>query len=145
MNTIIVNLNDTIATNDTIIVKILKSIEACQPVINESETNSNDVWVVIAICTTVVLVVGLVAWVLYTWISGKNNLLMEQLGQRKKVNEAECRKQDQDIVIQKWIAEDKKAENELRRKRYQQETEQAKLDAEMERKIKEREYRNEEK
>lgn len=171
---VIANLNDTIAMNDTIVVKIIKSMETCLPVINEVETNCSDVWIVVAICVTVVLVVGLVAWVLYTWISGKNKLQMAELKQRERASEVDFQKQEQeielrkldaeiernqkkqenelknkkteqDLTLEKWDAEHKKEENQLHRERYQQETEIIKLDAELERKIRDKESGNEKK
>ncbi len=139
----IVSLNDTVAMNDTIVVKIMKVVENCQPVINESETNCNDLWIVISICATVVMVVGFVTWVLYTWISGKNKLRMTELEQRGKVSEIEFKKQEQGILIEKWEAEDKREESKLHRERYQQETDRIRLDAELERKIRDKESENE--
>jgi len=169
---IIVNLSDSIAMNDTIIVKVMKASETWRPVINEVETNSKDVWIVVAICVTVVIVVGLIAWVMKIWIAGKKELLMEELQQKKSINAVECKKHEmeieqlrqdqevdreqkkkgnelknkktaQDIELEKWEAEHRKEENKFRRERYEQETEQAKLDAELKRKIREKEPENE--
>jgi hypothetical protein len=168
MSTFIINLNDTIAMNDTIVVKVMKTIESSQLVINEAETNFKDVWIVVAICATITISVGIVAWVLYIWISEKNKYQMAELNekmimnelerkkqdmdmelfrqdaecvreQKKKVDELKNKKTEQDLTIEMWEAYHKKAENELHRERYKQETEQAKLDAELERKIRENE------
>ena len=171
MSTFIINLNDIIAMSDSAVVELAKLVSACQPCELEAQTNCNDVWIVVVVCATIVIVVGLIAWILKVWISGKNHLQMEELDEKKKMNEAERKKQEldnelrrqdaeyvreqkkkvdelknkkteQDLSIEMLEANHKKAENELHRERYKQETEQAKLDAELERKIKGNESEN---
>ena len=171
MSTYIINLNDTIALSDSAVVELAKVVGAWQPCVQETHTSRNDVLIVIAICATIIIVVGLITWVLKTWISGKNKYQMAEheekclmnevernkqnleielrrqdaesvRQQKKKVDELKNRKTEQDLTIEKWDAEHKKAESELHRERYKQETEQAKLDAELERKIKGNESEN---
>lgn len=171
MSTFIINLNDTITMSDSAVVELAKVINTCQPCVKEAQTNCNDVWIVVVVCATIAIVVGLIAWILKVWISGKNHLQMEELDEKKKMNEAERKKQEldnelrrqdaeyvreqkkkvdelknkkteQDLSIEMLEANHKKAENELHRERYKLETEQAKLDAELERKIKGNESEN---
>lgn len=168
MSTIVVNPGDVIVVNDSIAVKMSKVTEILQPMVKGAETNWQDVWIVGLICATVALFVVLAAWVLHSWISGKNKQQMAELKQRERASEVEFKKQEQeielrkfdaevermqkekgnelknkkteqDLTLEKWDAEHKKEENQLHRERYKQETEQAKLDAELARTIKEKE------
>ncbi len=56
MSTLIVNLNDTVALSDSVVAKIIKLSEACQPVVTEAETNCYDVIIVAVICVAIVIV-----------------------------------------------------------------------------------------
>ena len=61
MSTFIINLNDTIAMSDSAVVELAKLVSACQPCELEAQTNCNDVWIVVVVCATIVIVVGLIA------------------------------------------------------------------------------------
>lgn len=54
--TIIMNAIDTIASNDTIVVKLVKATEVCQPIVKEAETNCYDFAIVFCICTVIALI-----------------------------------------------------------------------------------------
>lgn len=57
MNTIILTMNDTIASNDTIVVKLVKAAEACQPEVNGIITSWQDVAVALIVCLAIALIV----------------------------------------------------------------------------------------
>ena len=148
MSTFIVNLNDTIVLGDTIRVKVAKVAEVCQPVIvKETETSCNDVKIVAAICATIVLVAAIIALVLFKWLSARNKAQNEKLAQEKRKNDSECLLKDMETERARLDAEvereHKKAENELHRERYKQETDQMKLDSDLKRKNVEIEANNE--
>ena len=56
MSTFIINLNDTIAMSDSAVVELAKVISTCQPCVQVSKTNCNDVIIVAIICVAIVLV-----------------------------------------------------------------------------------------
>lgn len=94
MSTIIVNLNDTIGTNDTIVVKMSKVTEILQPVVEGSETN----WqAVIAVCVTIIIVVWIAKNALLSWKDKVIKAQEQERTDRENKETAEYkRKQDAD-------------------------------------------------
>ncbi len=98
MNTFIINLNDTTALSDSVVAKVLKLSEACQPVMTEAETNCEDVKIVAFICIAIVLVALIAKWAV---CSLKNAEIMAAKNEREaKEKEADIakRKQRADIL-----------------------------------------------
>lgn len=67
MSTFIINLSDTIAMSDSAVVELAKVINTCQPCVKEAQTNCNDVWIVVVICATFVIVALIVKWAILSW------------------------------------------------------------------------------
>lgn len=67
MSTFIINLNDTITMSDSAVVELAKLVSACQPCELEAQTNCNDVWIVVVICATFVIVALIVTWAIWSW------------------------------------------------------------------------------
>ena len=70
MSTFILNPGDTIVMSDSLVVKVVKAVEAYQPVVNavkEAETNSNDVYVIAVISAAVVVVALIAAFTVLRW------------------------------------------------------------------------------
>lgn len=65
MSTFILEPNDTIIMNDSIVAKATKTTDACQTYVNEIATNWADVEIVKYICLTVVLIALIVAITVY--------------------------------------------------------------------------------
>lgn len=57
MGTFIINLNDTTVLNDSVVVKVVKLAEVCQPTVIGVGTNSEDVAVANMVCATIAFVV----------------------------------------------------------------------------------------
>ena len=106
MSTIVVNLNDTIATNDTIVVKMSKVTEILQPVVKGAETNWQDVIIAVAIPFAVCATIFAVAWIAKSAIlSWKEKMIEAQKQERadisKKEKEESDRKRNSDILDKK--------------------------------------------
>lgn len=99
MSILVVNLPDSIATCDTIVVKLAKGIEFCQPIVKEAETNCNDVMIVVSICVTIVLI-AFIAWgAVWCWQRAKINSENTIRVDKKTKDEAESkRKKERDLL-----------------------------------------------
>lgn len=78
MSIIVLNPSDTIVSSDTLVVKLAKVAEICQPVVKEAETNSNDVWIAAIICLAIVLIAYIAKRALVFW---QNNLINAKKGE----------------------------------------------------------------
>lgn len=70
MGTIIINLSDT-TVSDSLIVKLSKAVEICQPCFKEAETNNVDWFIVATICGAIIIVAGIIAFALVYWQTKK--------------------------------------------------------------------------
>ena len=78
MSTFIINLNDTIAMSDSVVVELAKVINTCQPCVKEAETNCQDVWIAGIICLAIVLVALIAKWTICSWKDADANTLKEE-------------------------------------------------------------------
>ena len=67
MYAIFLNLNNTAAMGDSAVVELAKVMNACQPCMQEAETNCSDVKIVAIICITIVLVALIAKWAIWSW------------------------------------------------------------------------------
>ena len=67
MSTFLLNPNDSLIINDSIVVKMTKATDACQTCVSETATNCNDVMIVLIICTAIILMVTIVAITISIW------------------------------------------------------------------------------
>ena len=70
MGTIIINLSDT-TVSDSLIAKLSKAVEICQPCFKEAETNNYDWFIVATICGAIIIVAGIIASALVYWQTRK--------------------------------------------------------------------------
>ena len=106
------NLNDTIVSCDTIAVRLVKMTELSQPVINEAETNSQDVLIVGIICGAIALLAITAGVVITKWHNKEAETLLS-LEDMKAKNDKEFRERE---------AAMKDAEEKNRLSRYYQKT-----------------------
>jgi len=93
MSTFIINMNDTIILNDTIVMKFTEVADKHLQIINESGTNSDDVKIVSVICGTIILLAIITAIVLILWHYKNVNTRMAI--EAKKVDKEIKSKQDE--------------------------------------------------
>ena len=86
MSTIIMNVNDTVVSGDTIVMKFVKVAGECQPVVNETGTNCNDMWIVVAVCSTIAL---LALFSLCAFLASRNKELRAVRDERNAKNAKE--------------------------------------------------------
>lgn len=67
MSTYILDTNDTIVMNDSIVVKISKTADACQTCVHEAATNWTDVEIVKYICIALVIIALIAACAVWLW------------------------------------------------------------------------------
>lgn len=91
MKTIVLNLNDTIASCDTLVVKMVNAKESCLSMTKETETNFNDVLIVALICAVIVFL----AWY------GISNYFKNKKVERECKNNMDEEKRKQDVEDQK--------------------------------------------
>lgn len=113
MNIISINLNDTIALSDSTIIELAKLVNSCQPCIQDSPTNCQDVKVVAIICVTIVFVALIAKWAIWSW---QNAVITSKEQERKDKDEkevAECkRKLDADKTNREWqLADEERNRN----------------------------------
>jgi hypothetical protein len=99
MSTFFLNINDTIACCDTIVVKVATIAETCQPCLKEAETNWQDVAIVFLFCAAFVSVALIAKCTIKSWkekeIQAKEN---EQTAKTMKDQEESKRKQKSDLL-----------------------------------------------
>ena len=78
MSIIVLNPSDTIISSDTLVVKLAKVAEICQPVVKEAETNCKDVWIAAIICLAIVLIACIAKRALGFWL---DNLINAKKGE----------------------------------------------------------------
>ena len=115
MNTFIFNLNDTTALNDSVVAKIVKLSEACQPVVTDTPTNSEDVMIAKIVCTAIVIIAIASLFAFYLWKR------MEIIAKKDERNDKRaCEEKDRDFK--------KKANEENRRIQLEDEERKRKSD-----------------
>ena len=98
MNTFIINLNDTTALSDSIVTKVIKLSEACQPVVTEAETNCNDVMIVAFISVAIVLVALIAKWAVWSWKEAELMGAKNERGAKEKEDDIAERKKKADAL-----------------------------------------------
>lgn len=115
MSAFILNLNDTIAMNDSLFLELAKVMNSCQPCVQEAETNCKDVLIVAIICATIVLVALIAKWAIWSWQDGVITSKEQERKDKEEKEVAECkRKQDADKTNRDWQLDDEK-----RKRQYQ--------------------------
>lgn len=99
MSTFIINLNDTVALNDSTLIELVKVANSCQSCVQEAATNYDDVRIVAIICAAIVIV-ALIAWGIICSIKCKENEDKNNERASKKAKEEEDyrKKQYSDLV-----------------------------------------------
>lgn len=99
MSTIVINLNDTIASYDTIVVKLAKVGDVCLPIVNETRTNCYDAQIAKMICWAVVMVALIAAVAILLWKSIDTWYKNHELNfKAEKENIESIRKQKADLI-----------------------------------------------
>lgn len=113
MSAFILNLNDTIAMSDSMLVELAKVMNSCQPCVQEAETSCNDVKIVAIICVTIVLLALIAKWAICSWqnavITSKKQ---ERDDKESKEKEDSARKLDADKTSRDWQLADEKRKRE---------------------------------
>lgn len=89
MSTFLLNPNDSLIINDSIVVKMTKATDACQTCVSETATNCNDVMIVLIICTAIVLVALIAKWALWSWKKTEYEHKKEEFKAKKKKEKEE--------------------------------------------------------
>lgn len=107
MNTIILTMDDTIASNDTIVVKLIKAAEACQPKVNGIVTSWQDVAVALIVCLAIALIV-IFGICKYYKNKEKDRTLLKEIEEKKQELEKEERslKRQDEVRNRAWQLED---------------------------------------
>lgn len=97
MSTFIINLNDTIAMNDSAVVELAKIVNASNSC--EVETNCLDVAIVGIICLAIIIVALIAKWAIWSWKNAELKAAdAEQKAIEKKEKEECDRKQKADLL-----------------------------------------------
>lgn len=116
MSTFILNPNDTIVLNDSIIVKVTEATAACQPV----ETNCSDVCIVALICLAFIVVAWIAKCAICSWQKANIDFKKREFDdKRTKEKEESERKQKAEEKNRTWQHEDqeRKQKNDLLERR----------------------------
>ena len=103
MSTFIINLNDTIALSDSAVVELAKVINTCQPCLQETGANYNDVKIVAIICVTIVLVALIAKWAICSWKDANVSVLREERSERVRQEKEEAQRKMLHNLIEKRI------------------------------------------
>ena len=99
MSTIVLILNDSIASCDTAVVKLATVAEYYQPIVKDAETNSSDVAIVIFICAAIVVMALFAMCAVLFWKSMEINAAKkEREDQKTEKAEESKRKQKNDLI-----------------------------------------------
>ncbi len=134
MSTFIINLNDTIALSDSAVVELAKVAGAWHPCVQEAETSCNDVWIVVAVCLTIIAVALIAKCAVLSWqkatIASKER---ERNDKKAKEKEEYERKKEADKTNRDWRIDDEERkrkyslDDEERKRKYTIEDEERKL------------------
>lgn len=147
MNTFIINLNDTTALSDSVVAKVIKLSEACQPVMTEAETNCYDVAIVGIICAAFIIIAWFVKCTILSWKDKTSEAAdNERQYTKDKEKEESDRKREAEKTNHDWRMNDENKkreyalEEEKRKRQYELEDEKRKREYELEDEKRKRQY-----
>ena len=97
MSTFIINLNDTIAMNDSTIVELAKVVSKSESCVQDTATTWEDFAIVCVVCLAVVIVVLIAKWATWSWKKAELEAAEDERKAKKEKEKAESdRKQRSD-------------------------------------------------
>jgi len=84
--------------SDSAVVELAKVINTCQPCVKEAQTNCNDVWIVVVICATFVIVALIVKWAIWSWQKAAIKAEKDEWAKKESEEKIAERKQKADAL-----------------------------------------------